>query len=193
MVGLYFLGKVKVLPLILEIFVFGFCLGGNELSQGEVEGLRRLQGIIEEVLLEVGPKTVEPDVDTIKRYCETIGESDPVYFDDNVAKGFGYRSAIVPQAYLLSLFTPIVNEFFVKGFERLFSGLIRGVIHTESKVVYYKPLFVGGKYVLRLESVGLEKKSGKKGDYYVWTLRTVVSDEKGEDLAHDQHTFFLKI
>ncbi|MBS7251895.1 MAG: MaoC family dehydratase N-terminal domain-containing protein [Candidatus Freyarchaeota archaeon] len=158
------------------------------------EGLRRLQSIIEEVLLEVGPKIVEPDVDTIKRYCESIGESNPVYFDGDAAKSVGYRSAIVPQAYLLSLFTPIVNEFFVKGFERLFSGLIRGVIHTESRVVYYKPLFVGEKYVLRLESVGLEKKSGKKGDYYVWTLRTVVSnEEEKEDLAYDQHTFFLKI
>jgi hypothetical protein len=173
------------------VFGFGLLLGCYELSQSE--GLRRLQSIIGEVILEVGPKTVEPDLDTLKRYCETIGETNPVYFDIDAAKSFGYRSVIVPQSYLLTLFVPIVNEFFAKGFERLFSGLIRGVIHTESHVVYYKPLFAGEKYVLRLESERLEKKSGKKGDYYVWTLKTTVSSKEGEDLAYDQHTFFLKI
>lgn len=163
------------------------------MTEKKMEGLKKLQSIIDEILSEIGSKTVNTDVDTIKQYCETIWENNPIYFDIQAAKNFGYRATLIPQSYLLTLFVPIVREFFIKGFERLFTGLIRGVIHTESEVVYYKPLFAGENYVLHLESESLEKKKGKKGEYYVWTFRAVVTDEKEEELAYDRHTFFLKI
>ncbi len=163
------------------------------MTEKGMEGLKKLQSIIDEIFGEIGSKTVKTDVLTIKQYCETIWENNPIYFDIQAAKNFGYRATPIPQSYLLTLFVPVVNEFFIKGFEKLFTGLIRGVIHTESEVVYYKPLFAGESYVLHLESESLEKKMGKKGEYYVWTFRAVVTDEKEEELAYDRHTFFLKI
>ncbi|MGQ9722882.1 MAG: FAS1-like dehydratase domain-containing protein [Candidatus Jordarchaeum sp.] len=163
------------------------------MSQREVEGLQKLQSIIDEIFGEIGSKQSKPDLATIKQYCEIIGEKNPVYFDIEVAKKYGYKSPVIPQGYLLTLFIPIVNEFFIKGYEKLFTGLIRGVIHTESEVVYNKPLLVGENYVLHLESERLEKKKGKKGEYFVWTFRAVASDEEGEEMAYDRHTFFLKI
>ena len=161
--------------------------------QEEFEGLKKLQSIIDEIFGEIGSKRIKPEVATIKEYCEIIGENNPVYFDIESAKNSGYPGAVIPQSYLLTLFVPIVNEFFVKGYDKLFTGLIRGVIHTESEVVYNKPLYAGENYIMHLESESLEKKKGKKGEYYVWIFRAVVSNEKGEELAYDRHMFFLRI
>jgi acyl dehydratase len=162
-------------------------------AKEEIEELKTVQNIVDEILARIDPMKVKPDASTIKQYCETIGESNPVYFDDRSARKAGYPRAIVPQSYLMTLFVPIVNEVFMKGAEKLFTGLIRGVIHSGSEVTYSKPLLLGKTYVMRLENVGLEKKSGSAGDHYVWTLRAVVSSEDGEELAYDKHTFFLRI
>jgi hypothetical protein len=162
-------------------------------AEEEIEELKTLQNIIDEILAGIEPVRVNPDASTIKQYCETVGESNSVYFDDEKAKRSGYPGAIVPQSYLLTLFVPIVNEVFIKGAEKLFTGLIRGVIHSGSEVVYDKPLLVGQNYVMRLESMSLDKKKGNTGDYYVWTFRAVVSSENGEEMAYDKHTFFLRI
>ncbi|WXG39310.1 MAG: MaoC family dehydratase N-terminal domain-containing protein [Candidatus Freyarchaeum deiterrae] len=163
------------------------------MSQKEVEELKTIQSIVDEILAGIEPMRVKPDSSTIKQYCEMVGDNNPVYFDDDSARREGYPGAIVPQSYLMTLFVPIVNEVFIKGAEKLFTGLIRGVIHSGSEVVYDKPLMVGETYVMHLESVSLNKKSGDTGDYYVWTFRAVVSSEDGEEQAYDKHTFFLKI
>nr|MDO8080494.1 MaoC family dehydratase N-terminal domain-containing protein [Candidatus Freyarchaeota archaeon] len=163
------------------------------MAEGEIEELKTLQDIIDEILGGIEPIRVKPNASTIKQYCETVGECNPVYFDDDKAKMAGYPEAIVPQSYLMTLFIPIVNEVFIKGADKFFTGLIRGVIHSGSEVVYNKPLLVGETYVMRLENVSLDKKSGSTGDHYVWTFRAVVSSEDGEELAYDKHTFFLRI
>lgn len=162
-------------------------------AEGEIEELKTLQNIVDEILAEIHSMRVKTDTSTIKQYCETVGESNPAYFDDESARRAGYPGAIVPQSYLMTLFVPIVNEVFMKGAEKLFTGLIKGVIHSGSEVTYNKLLLVGETYVMHLESLSLDKKSGSTGDHYVWTFRAVVSGEDGEELACDKHTFFLRI
>nr|MDO8077238.1 MaoC family dehydratase [Candidatus Freyarchaeota archaeon] len=163
------------------------------MTEETADRLRRLRHLIDSVLEEVGSKRIRPDAASVRRFCELIGEDNPVYFDDDAARKLGYPGALVPQSYLLTLLSPPVEELFIVGAEKLFSGLVRGVIHTESEVVYLKPLLVGESYVLRLESESLREKRGRKGDYYVWVLRAIVSSEAGEEMAYDRHTFFMKI
>jgi len=94
--------------------------------------------------------------------------------------------------YLMTLLAPYATKVLIKILEIELPYKIRGVIHTQSEINYFKPIHFGNYDLFsRLES--LQKKKGKTGNYLVFTFRMTLFNEGQEEMANDIHQFFLRI
>jgi hypothetical protein len=100
---------------------------------------------------------------------------------------------IISPEYIMTLLAPYATKVFMKIIEiKDLPFKIKGVIHTQSEINYYKPLYYGN-YDLISRMEGLQKKRGKMGEYLVFTFRMSLFNEKEEEVANDIHQFFLRI
>ena len=143
---------------------------------------------IKKILKEIKPKKVRVTREKIKKYCEFINESNPIYFDDSYAKSNSYPKPLIPISYFPTLITPIIQEIFIRGLAKL----VKGIIHTFSEIHHFKPLFIDTFYTTTLKVTDIIKKRGKKGSYFQTNFVISLKDDEGEELAFDKHMFFLK-
>ncbi len=90
----------------------------------------------------------------VRRFAEAIGDSNPVYLDEEAAKRSVHGRLIAP---------PTFPRTFDYG--RIFGVGIPddGLIHGDHRIVYERPLFVGEAVVCRAEVVDYFEKEAKTG------------------------------
>lgn len=138
--------------------------------------------LLEEIVREIGPLEVAVDRGEIETYCELTGHDFSMYIEANRA----------PQGYFMTLTAPLFSRFFTTAGARLIPKIVKGVIHTSSKVEYFRPFEIGRRYLAKVEMGAVVEKSGNSGDYFAADIEFVVSDEKGQKVALDIHQFFLR-
>ena len=119
----------------------------------------------------------------VKKFYEITNDADFQY----------QEKEIVSPEYFMTLLAPLATKVMLKimGLENM--PKIRGVIHSESEVNFFKPLTYGS-YVIRSQVESLKQKTGKMGNYLVFTFRLSVYDQQGEEeVGNDIHQFFLRV
>ena len=104
------------------------------------------------------PTTVTVDGWRIKLFCQAIGETDPVYWDDAVARAAGYPACPLPPTYLKA----IEGEHFSSAaLMQLLQVPLRGVLHVEQAFEHHAPVHVGDRIEVCREVVEIvDKKDG---------------------------------
>ena len=131
----------------------------------------------------IGPVEFAVDEGIIRAFCETTGHD----FDNCKKNNF------VPQGYLMTLTIPLITQFFIKAALDELKGVIKGVIHTNSIIQYYRPFPLAGKYIGHMGLKSVVEKTGSLGNYYAADFEVVITDDKSEKLAGDIHQFFLRV
>jgi acyl dehydratase len=86
------------------------------------------------------PSRVRIDAWRAKLFCQAIGESDPVYWDDDAARAAGHRACPVPPTFLKA----IEGEHFSSAeLMRLLQVPLTGVLHAEQAFEHLHPVHVG--------------------------------------------------
>jgi hypothetical protein len=118
----------------------------------------------------------------VKKFYEITKNSDFQY----------QEKGIVSPEYFMTLLAPLATKVMLKvmGLENI--PKIRGVIHSESEVNFFKPLMYD-TYIIRSQVESLKQKTGKMGDYLVFTFRLSVFDQHGDEVGNDIHQFFLRV
>lgn len=153
-----------------------------ELKEKIKEGVSRIAPIRSQIR----PKT-------LKKFCDIIEESNPIYFDPQAAQAAGYEKIPVPESYFLTFLAPISQQFFTTGVGRLLKTYIKGIIHSYSEIKFFKQLFCETMYTQTFEMSEITHKKGKMGEYIVATFPLKVVDDKENLVAIDTHVFFLRI
>ncbi|HUT52947.1 MAG TPA: hypothetical protein VM658_06120 [bacterium] len=152
-------------------------MGGEEAISGE-----RFQKELEALVAETGALELRVDHDALREYCRLTGH-------DYAACKARDR---LPAGYLMTFIDPIVTRIMVAFFVK-FPGTIKGVVHSSSRIEIFKPLTISARpYREEMRLANLERKSGKKGDYFVADFEVILLDADGERAATDLHQFFLK-
>jgi hypothetical protein len=121
--------------------------------------------------------------DFLKEYCRLTGHDYALYEEGGTA----------PAGFLMTFTDPIVSETFLKFFIK-FPRVIKGTIHTSSKVEVLHPLKLSAKnYREKLLIRNIEEKTGSKGDYFAVDFEVVLMDGQGGKVATDAHQFFLRV
>ena len=108
----------------------------------------------------------------LKLFAKAIGESDPVYYDDEAARNAGYPGAVAPPTFLYCLSEDVPDP---NAALHLFGLNVADCFHAEQEIGQSRPIFAGDKLhgVTTIEDY-FEKKSGRL-KFVVTTTRFTVS------------------
>jgi len=141
-----------------------------------------LHETLKNVEKKVGIEEVQPDRKEIEKFCDIIGDTNPIY----VEKG------IFPPGYIMNLTNRVIQKIFIE-IGPLFISKIRGLIHVGSKVEFLKPMPLDISYTIKIETSKPKEKTGKKGTYYSSIFKTTIFDKDNDVHAIDHHEFFFKL
>ncbi len=94
----------------------------------------------------------------VQLFCQAIGETDPVYWDPNVAHAAGHRACLVPPTFLKAM----EGEHFSSAALLKQLGVpVRRVLHAEQTFEHLAPLYVGDEVeICRTVKDIVDKKQG---------------------------------
>ena len=154
--------------------------------------IERVQEILDEANSKVKPLELKIPFKKVKKFCEIVEETNPIYLDLEQAKKNGHERIPIPESYLLSLVSPITHNFFT-GIGKYMGSVFKGVIHSSSKIEHLIPLYCDLPYLMEMELRNLSYKTGKLGKYYVAEYFISIKNEKKEFCYTDIHYFFIKV
>ncbi len=142
-----------------------------------------LEARLKEALDRVNGRDLVIDPEVLHSFCALTGYDYEHYRTRN----------FVPTGYLMTFTAPVVTEVFVGLYSNL-SNLIKGIIHSRSRIEVLSPLTIDpSHYVVRIEAREIKEKQGKKGNYLVRDLDLILENTHGHKVASDLHQFFLRI
>lgn len=144
---------------------------------------KEFKKLLDDEVKKVGEIKLEMDRKGLKTFCELTGHDADFYFENN----------LIPQGYFMTMTIPVFNSFFTAAFANLMPKVIKGVIHTSSKIEFHRPMRIDRKYTGKMTVARVEAKSGSLGDYFASDFEVVVLNEKGNWVASDLHQFFMRI
>jgi hypothetical protein len=104
------------------------------------------------------PLTITIDPWQVKLFCRAIGETDPVYIDEDAARAAGHDARLVPPTFLKALETDQCSSAAMLG---VLGVPVRSVLHAAQSFDYFGALHVGDRIELaRIFSESYDKKAG---------------------------------
>ena len=103
------------------------------------------------------PYTVEVEKGRLRFFAKAIGETDPIYTDEEAAHAAGYRSLPAPPtfAFCLEMERPDpLQDIEALGIE------IEKVLHAEQSFTYHAPIVAGDRITFRNRIADIYQKKG---------------------------------
>jgi acyl dehydratase len=116
------------------------------------------------------PVSVEVEKGAIRRFAEALGETNPLYFDEEAARAAGFRSIVAPPTFPVTLGRVPVP------------GLVlppAGLIHGEQEFEYGEPIVAGDVITLTSMLEDVKTRTGRQGTMTILTLRTEGVNQTG--------------
>ena len=114
--------------------------------------------------------------EAVEKFAEAIGDPNPLYVDEEVAKASRYGGLITP---------PTFPRTFEYGEVEGMGAPGQGFIHGEHRIRYERPLFVGEEVLCYAEVKDYYEKEGREG-----VLGFLISERLGESL-HGERIFTM--
>jgi acyl dehydratase len=126
-----------------------------------------------------GVTTSEVEKGRLRFFAKAIGETDPVYFDEDAARTAGYPALPVPPTFLMCLESEgrnpqaIVED--VMGFD------LGRILHAEQEFEYHRMAFAGDVLTFDTHIADVYEKKGGALQFVVQETR--VTNQDGEHVA----------
>ena len=120
----------------------------------------------------VGPPIELPEQigsSDVRRFVEVVGETNPLYCDDDYARHFGYRSRVVPPMLVVQLFRRVeADDGDGPREENLWPGLHLPAHYTNARnagheFFWLAPVYVGDRLTLQRRLTDIFVKTGRSG------------------------------
>jgi acyl dehydratase len=119
------------------------------------------------------PTTVSVDAWRVKLFCQAIGETDPVHWDEAAARAAGHAGCPLPPTFLKALEG---EHFSSAALMKLLNVPLRGVLHAEQAFEHLAPVHVGEAVEISRTVVDIhDKKAGAMTFIVVDTKYAVAS------------------
>lgn len=136
---------------------------------------------------EMPPHTVEVEKGRLRFFARAIGETNPVYTDEDAARAAGYRSLPVPPTLLFGLDMEVPDPFAV--FELLGVDLGR-ILHGEQSFRYHADACAGDSLTFRSRISNIFEKKGGALEFIVED--TSITNQDGVHVADMQRVIVVR-
>jgi acyl dehydratase len=121
----------------------------------------------------------------IRRFADALGDPNPMYQDEAVAKAAGYPSLVAPPTFAIVLAS---NERFRHSLDL---GT-RSVLHAEQQFEYGRALVAGDHVKVTSRVADVLERPGASGPTDVIVIEDEGRDDKGELLFRSRATLILR-
>lgn len=120
--------------------------------------------------------------DMIAKFCEALGETNPLYTDDEAAKKGPHGGLVAPPAFAITFRN---GRHFFQNIPRF--G--RGGMDAGKDVEFVAPLRPGDAVTLNSSVKEIYEKTGRTGTMVFVVIRSTLKNQRGEVVAHIDHRF----
>jgi acyl dehydratase len=120
------------------------------------------------------PRVVEVEKGFLKLFAKAVGETDPVYFDEEAAKAAGHRGILAPPTYVM----PLATVAPPKQGNLLDYVDLRYILHGEQQFTHHAPIYGGD--VITLVSTVVDVYDKKNGALEFVVQDTAATNQLGE-------------
>jgi acyl dehydratase len=138
-------------------------------------------------------RTVEQRTGTVfkkefQRWAAAVGDLNPLYFDEEVARAHGYRDVIMPPMFL----GHVTSTFVLLSALRPDGTAERGTVDIPlparrmaggEETEFYAPIFAGDVVSSTRRLAGLQEKHGRSGDFVLVNWETTYLNQDEEQVA----------
>jgi acyl dehydratase len=135
------------------------------------------------------PVTATLHAEDAARFAYAAGDTNPLYLDEAAARAAGYRTRLVPPAFLVWAFEPPrpLASLRDDGLWRdagppLRLGVSR-VLYAGEEWEYSAPVYAGDTLTAETRLAALEEKTGTTGPFVLLTTETTYTNPAGEVVA----------
>lgn len=134
------------------------------------------------------PVTARVEPGRLRYFFNTLGETNPVYREGEVAQAQGFAAVPIPPTYLFCL-EMMDNDTPFEFLKALDIDLAR-VLHGEQSFVYHAPVVVGDTLTFQSRVVSVTDKKG--GAMTLVVVQTEVTNQKGAHVADTSRTIVVR-
>ncbi len=120
------------------------------------------------------PAVNEVEKGAIRRFAESLGETNPIYFDETAAKAAGYRGLVAPPTF------PVALRAGSDLREGLLVGAGKHLLQAEQTFEYARPICAGDRITVRSKVLEVAQRQTPTGLADVAVIEDEGHDEAGE-------------
>ncbi|HEY9577706.1 MAG TPA: MaoC family dehydratase N-terminal domain-containing protein [Pseudobacillus sp.] len=123
-----------------------------------------------------GPEfTFEVEKRHIRQFAQAIGDSNPLYVDEEYAAGTPYGGIIAPPTFPIAIGAEGESIDLELDQKRM--------LHGEQEFIYTRPIRPGDRLICQMKVADLYEKEGRSGKMQCLVLDTEIKDENGKQVA----------
>ena len=134
------------------------------------------------------PVVAQVEPGRLRYFCNTLGESNPVYRDAGAAQAAGYAALPVPPTYLFCLEMMDAPDPF--AFLTALDIDLARVLHGEQRFTYHAPVVVGDTLTFMPRITGVTDKKG--GAMTLIVVEAEVTNQHGVHVADTARTIVVR-
>jgi acyl dehydratase len=126
----------------------------------------------------------------IKEFARALGDKNPLYTDEELAKSMGFRSIPAPPTFTASFLHHVPDENFLFNMMAEMGISIATSVHGESEFEYITPVCAGDVLTVRMKVRDIYQKEGKRGGKMNFiTVEATYTNQEGELVQKDRMLF----
>jgi acyl dehydratase len=134
--------------------------------------------------VESEPSIFEIEKEPIRRFAESIGDTNPLYHDEAYAKAKGYRGLVAPPAfmgqYAFAVKFGMPKATFARPFVRQLNG--------GSEYEFHKPICSGDVISATTKTADVRERDGRMGKMLIIVTETTYTNQDGDLVAKSRGT-----
>ena len=105
----------------------------------------------------------------VEAFALATGDRNPIHFDDEQAKKFGFRARVAHGQMVIAMANPLLTE------------AVDGIVLHALSIVLVRPVLVGDEVIIRARMVNMEEV--RRGTEITWSVEFLARGKKCFDLA----------
>ena len=134
----------------------------------------------------VSPPTLnEVEKGAIRRFAESLGDYNPIYYDEEYARASGYPTVVAPPTFPASFSS-------AADLRELLGVGIKSLLHAEQSFEYERPIFAGDRIFVATRVADVLERTGPAGKMDVAVIEDEGRDEEGNLVFRARRTLIVR-
>lgn len=131
------------------------------------------------------PTLNEVEKGAIRRFAESLGDYNPIYYDEEYARAAGYPTLVAPPTFPASFHS-------AADLRELLGVSIKGLLHSDQTFEYERPILAGDRIYVSTRVADVLERNGPSGKMDIAVIEDEGRDEEGNLVFRARRTLIVR-